>query len=50
MFGDNSSISQGTEKDIFRTTVRFLSMPTGIWIAAGPQIICSLLVSKIVVA
>jgi hypothetical protein len=34
MLGNNSSISQGTEKDIFRTTVRFLSVPTGIWIAA----------------
>jgi hypothetical protein len=35
MLGTNSSISQGTEKVIFRTTVRFLSVPTGIRIAAG---------------
>jgi hypothetical protein len=49
MFGTNSSISQETEKDIFRTTVRFFSVPTGIWIAAGPQILWLLVVSKIVV-
>jgi hypothetical protein len=35
MLGNNSSISQGTEKDIFRTTVRFLVIPADIWIAAG---------------
>jgi hypothetical protein len=35
MLGTNSSISQGTEKVIFRTTVRFLSVLTGIRIAAG---------------
>ena len=35
MIGNNSSNSQETEKHIFRTTVRFLSVLTGIWIAAG---------------
>jgi len=50
MFGGNNSISQGTEKVISRTTVRFLSVLTGIWIAAGPQIIFALMVSRIVVA
>ena len=35
MLGDNRSNSQGTEKVIFRTTVRFLSVLTGIMDRCG---------------